>query len=57
MSELKDVFICHASEDKSDIIKPLITAFKRESISYWYDKEEIKWGDSIIEKVNDGLKI
>lgn len=57
MSELKDVFICHASEDKSDIIKPLVAAFKRESISYWYDKAEIKWGDSIIEKVNDGLRI
>ena len=57
MNELKDVFICHASEDKSDIIKPLVTAFKRESISYWYDKAEIKWGDSIIEKVNDGLRI
>ncbi len=57
MSELKDVFICHASEDKSDIIKPLVAAFKRESISYWYDKAEIKWGDSIIEKVNDGFRI
>jgi hypothetical protein len=42
MSESKDVFICHASEDKSDIIKPLIAAFKREGISYWYDEAEIK---------------
>jgi len=57
MSESKDVFICHASEDKSDIIKPLVAAFKREGISYWYDKAEIKWGDSIIEKVNEGLRI
>ncbi len=57
MSESKDVFICHASEDKSDIIKPLVAAFKREAISYWYDKAEIKWGDSIIEKVNEGLRI
>jgi len=57
MSELKDVFICHASEDKSDIIKPLVVAFKKEGISYWYDEAEIKWGDSITEKVNEGLKI
>lgn len=57
MSESKDVFICHASEDKSDIIRPLVAAFKREGISYWYDKAEIKWGDSIIEKVNEGLRI
>ena len=45
MNELKDVFICHASEDKSEIIKPLATAFKREDISYWYDETEIEWGD------------
>jgi len=57
MSESKDVFICHASEDKSYIIKPLIAAFKREGISYWYDEAEIKWGDSITEKVNEGLRI
>jgi len=57
MSESKDVFICHASEDKLDIIKPLVAAFKREGFSYWYDKAEIKWGDSIIEKVNEGLRI
>jgi hypothetical protein len=57
MSESKDVFICHASEDKSDIIKPLVAAFKREAISYWYDEAEIKWGDSIVEKVNEGLRI
>lgn len=57
MNELKDVFICHASEDKPEIIKPLVAAFKREGISYWYDEVEIKWGHSIIEKVNEGLKI
>ena len=57
MNELKDVFICHASEDKPEIIKPLVAAFKREDISYWYDEAEIKWGDSITEKVNEGLKI
>jgi len=57
MNELKDVFICHASEDKPEIVKPLVAAFKREGISYWYDEAEIKWGDSITEKVNEGLKI
>jgi len=57
MSTQKDIFICHAREDKSDVIKPLIIAFKKAGISYWYDKAEIKWGDSIPEKVNEGLRI
>ena len=57
MNELKDVFICHASEDKPEIIKPLIAAFEIEGISYWYDEAEIKWGDSIPDKINEGLRI
>jgi len=53
----KDVFICHASEDKIDIIHPLIEAFNNQKISYWFDEAEIKWGDSLTSKVNEGLRI
>jgi len=53
----KDVFICHASEDKIDIINPLIEAFDNHKISYWFDEAEIKWGDSLTGKVNEGLRI
>lgn len=53
----KDVFICHASEDKIDIIRPLIKAFDNHKISYWYDEAEIKWGDSLTGKVNEGLRM
>lgn len=57
MSEIKDVFICHASEDKLTIIKPLLAALDKEGITYWYDEAEINWGDSIPGKVNEGLRI
>src|SRR4030065_1402317 len=57
MNQLKDVFICHASEDKPKIVKPLVAAFEREGISCWYDEAEVKWGESIPEKINEGLKI
>ena len=57
MNELKDVFICHASEDKPEIIKPLVAAFEREGISYWCDELEIKWGDSMPDKINEGLRV
>ncbi len=53
----KDIFLCHASEDKSDVVKPLVLSFEEAGISYWYDEAEIKWGDSITEKVNEGLRI
>lgn len=50
-----DVFICHASEDKTNVVKPLCSALGDAEISFWLDEGEIDWGDSIIEKVNAGL--
>ena len=56
-TEKRDVFLCHASEDKAEVVTPLVAALNDAGISYWYDQAEIKWGDSIPQKVNDGLKI
>ncbi len=56
-TELRDVFLCHASEDKEEIVRPITEAFKVAGISFWYDEAEIKWGDSIIQNVNEGLRI
>lgn len=53
--DARDVFICHASEDKAEIARPLIKALDREKITYWYDEAEIQAGDSIPEKINNGL--
>ena len=32
-------------------------AFNREGITYWYDEAEIQWGDSLTQKVNEGLNM
>ena len=53
----RDVFICYASEDKSEIVERLVSALKDSGISFWYDNADIQWGDSITEKVNEGLRI
>lgn len=51
-----DVFVCHASEDKRDVVKPVVDACKKIGITCWYDSNELVWGDSLIQKVNQGLK-
>ncbi|WHZ25328.1 MAG: hypothetical protein OJF51_000123 [Nitrospira sp.] len=53
----KDIFICHASKDKEKVAFPLFRAFEDSQISCWYDEAEIRWGDSITEKVNHGMRI
>jgi hypothetical protein len=53
---VRDVFLCHASEDKASVLRPLVSALESAGITYWYDEAEIRWGDSIVEKVNEGLR-
>lgn len=52
---MKDIFLCHASEDKADVVRPIYQAMINADISCWLDEAEIHWGDSITQKVNDGL--
>jgi hypothetical protein len=51
----RDIFVCHASEDKDDVVRPLVEPCTVAGISCWYDEAEIQWGDSITQKVNEGL--
>lgn len=50
------VFLCHASEDKDTIVISLANALNSAQIDYWLDSAAIKLGDSLTEKVNEGLR-
>jgi hypothetical protein len=47
-------FICHASEDNL-FVEQLCSILDANDIPLWYDKREIKVGDSIVERVSDGI--
>lgn len=49
------VFVSHSSKDKP-IVDRIVSDLKNHGISVWYDKFEIKAGDNMVEKINDGLK-
>ena len=50
-----DVFISHASEDKEPLVEELVKHLEELGIRVWYDKNNIGWGDSFREKMDDGL--
>ncbi len=50
-----DVFISHASEDKADVVRPLVTALQGAGLSVWYDEFELRIGDSLRRKIDKGL--
>lgn len=50
-----DVFICHASEDKEEIVRPLANALSDAGLRVWYDEFELEMGDSLRQKIDYGL--
>ncbi|MFU9135368.1 TIR domain-containing anti-phage reverse transcriptase [Erwinia tasmaniensis] len=54
-TETFEIFICHASEDKESMAKPIYESLTALKIHTFIDHVEIKWGDSLIEKINSAL--
>ena len=50
-----DVFISHASEDKAEVVRPLAIALENNGVRTWYDEFELKIGDSLRRKIDQGL--
>lgn len=50
-----DVFISHASEDKDAIVRPLAAELSRLGLSVWYDESTLTLGDSLRQKIDEGL--
>ena len=50
-----DAFICHASEDKEDFVRPLANALHGKGMNIWYDEFSLKVGDSLRRSIDLGL--
>ena len=50
-----DVFISHATEDKEEVARPLAVALDAEGLRVWYDEFELKIGDSLHRKIDNGI--
>lgn len=51
-----DVFISHASEDKTPFVEELVKALQDKDVKVWYDSLSIAWGDSLRKQIDEGLK-
>lgn len=49
-----DVFISHASKDKSDYVESLYMCLRRLGVSIFYDSDSISWGDNWKKAILDG---
>lgn len=51
-----DVFVSHAWEDKESFADEFVQELRKLNLRVWYDTSQIKWGDSMRAKIDDGLK-
>jgi hypothetical protein len=51
-----DLFISHASEDKEQFARPLVAELGKHGLRVWFDEAELRVGDSLIQKIDDGLR-
>jgi hypothetical protein len=50
-----DVFLSHSSADK-DVVRDVANRLKSDGVRVWFDEDQIKPGDSIPAKIEDGLE-
>jgi TIR domain len=50
-----DVFLSHSAKDK-EVVRPLAERLRHDGLKVWFDEWEIKPGDSIPAKIEEGLE-
>ena len=55
MPESWDIFICHASDDKESLVRPLAEALRQLGAAVWYDEFSLDVGDSLSESIGRGI--
>jgi len=50
-----DVFVSHASEDRVELVAPLVDHLRRLKVRVWVDYKELSMGDSLRERLEEGL--
>ncbi len=51
-----DLFLSHAAEDKATIARPLYEALRDAGVSLWFDEAVLTLGDSLRQRIDDGLR-
>lgn len=49
------VFVSHAGKDRERFVNSLIERLKNDGIDVWFSEDEIRIGDSLAQKIEDGL--
>ena len=51
-----DAFVCHSSQDKESVARPLADELKKRGFSVWLDEYELTVGKSVYSEIDRGLR-
>ena len=58
VEQTRDFFISHAGEDRTEFVAPLVEELSvRRGKSVWYSEFELTLGDSLLRKIDEGLRM
>lgn len=55
ISDLRDVFLCHAWDDRKDAAKDLHDALELNGVTVWFSEKDVLLGSSLLREIDKGL--
>jgi len=55
--ERRDLFLCHAWDDRRGAAKELHDLLESLSVTVWFSEKDVRLGESLIRKIDKGLKM
>ncbi len=55
MPDLRDVFLCHAWDDRSGAAKELHDLLESLGVSVWFSEKDVRLGSSLLREIDKGL--
>lgn len=55
LPDLRDVFLCHAWEDRKDAAKELHDLLKSKGVKIWFSEKDVPLGSSLLREIDKGL--
>jgi TIR domain. len=55
LPDLRDVFLCHAWDDRKDVAKDLHDLLEAKGVSVWFSEKDVWLGSSLLREIDKGL--
>lgn len=55
LPDLRDVFLCHAWDDRKGIAKDLCEMLEKKGVSVWFSEKDVPLGSTLLREIDKGL--